>query len=240
MDIKTTKNYKKFRILTGNRPLSGYNLKLIAKSIARKNMLDINPIIVNQEFEIIDGQHRFQIAQENNYPISYVVLENGDLSDVQSLNNVSKKWNLEDYIRSYTLLGNQNYVRLQKFINDTQKSVSSCAILLKGTAGGHATRHVKNGTFTVTPEQIENGYRVFNLYNQVLEHFEGQLFRDEYILKAIFRVDEEGLLEEIIKRMRDKNITITHRATQLEYLRDFESILNYKKRAGSAKVIRLF
>jgi ParB-like chromosome segregation protein Spo0J len=58
-----TKQYTKFNILDHNRELNNTNLKKIEESILEKGLQV--PIIIDENYNIIDGQHRFYVLQKN-------------------------------------------------------------------------------------------------------------------------------------------------------------------------------
>lgn len=97
--IHATKNYDMFKFLQGNRPIQ--NACKLKENIELNNKLHLHPIIVNKDFEIIDGQHRWSIAKEKNLYIYYIIDEShGDL-DLILHNSASKLWKLSDYAYFY-------------------------------------------------------------------------------------------------------------------------------------------
>ena len=57
MEIYKTTNYSIFSFLQGNRSVSKKNS--LVKSIQKIDLTMYKPILVDSEFRIIDGQHRF-------------------------------------------------------------------------------------------------------------------------------------------------------------------------------------
>lgn len=111
--LKSTE-YDKFDVetnkLMGNRSLNKSHIRKLAESINENaESLAYNPIIVNDQFQIIDGQHRFEAVKELGLPIYYVVWEGADIEDAQRLNASSKNWSPLDYAFSYSQQGNKNY-----------------------------------------------------------------------------------------------------------------------------------
>ena len=62
-DIKETKNYDQFKVGDWNRTIKKNNLKKLEKSVKQNGWLK-HPIMVNENMEIMDGQHRFAYAKE--------------------------------------------------------------------------------------------------------------------------------------------------------------------------------
>ena len=60
--IYATTDYDKFKFLEGNRKLRLNNLEKMRESMIEEQL--VIPICVNENFEIIDGQHRYTICKE--------------------------------------------------------------------------------------------------------------------------------------------------------------------------------
>ena len=58
--IYRTYNYDKFKILDYNRDITRFDL--LNKSIANEGIK--NPILVDEDFNILDGQHRYTYAND--------------------------------------------------------------------------------------------------------------------------------------------------------------------------------
>ncbi|EOS7807262.1 ParB N-terminal domain-containing protein, partial [Enterococcus hirae] len=92
--IFVTKDYAKFKKLKGNRQIKkNQNLE---ESI--KNSGIMIPIEVNEHFEILDGQNRFELAKKWNQLIPYRILDGSGIQEVIELNSTTKSWTLIDYI----------------------------------------------------------------------------------------------------------------------------------------------
>ena len=55
--IYVTKDYTKFKTLDGNRALSRSQIKKLTRSFESEQIP--LPIIINEKYEVIDGQHRY-------------------------------------------------------------------------------------------------------------------------------------------------------------------------------------
>ena len=72
--IHQTTDYSMFQTLEGNRNLNKLHLKRLKNSFQKKYLL--SPIIVNEKFEIIDGQHRFEAGKQLGLPINFLIAPN--------------------------------------------------------------------------------------------------------------------------------------------------------------------
>lgn len=98
--IYETDNYDKFKIIDGNRPIE--HAKKIVESIKEIGML-WQPVLVNERFEIIDGQGRYLASKTLGKKILYVVQPGLTIKHARCLNENSTIWKIKDYIHSYAV-----------------------------------------------------------------------------------------------------------------------------------------
>ena len=60
--VLSTTDYAKFKTLQGNRDVNKLHVSRLKESFKTAYLL--SPIVVNQYYEIIDGQHRYEAAKE--------------------------------------------------------------------------------------------------------------------------------------------------------------------------------
>ena len=83
--VYSTADYSAFKKLTGNRDILENRKNLIISSINERGWIR-NPVVVNDNMEIIDGQGRFEALKELGLPIEYVVAHGATISDCIALN----------------------------------------------------------------------------------------------------------------------------------------------------------
>ena len=88
--VNSTNDYSKFKTLQGNRNVNSLHIRRLKESFKEKYLL--SPIVVNQNYEIIDGQHRFEAAKELNLPVNFIICNDYSLKEVQLLNTNMKNW----------------------------------------------------------------------------------------------------------------------------------------------------
>jgi hypothetical protein len=114
LQIHSTCDLNIFKILEGNRNINLGHVERLVKSIQENGFLKM-PIIVNDDFEVIDGQHRLMAARKTNSMIYYIKEKSYDLNTAIVLNRNSSNWSIADYIKSYCDLGFKDYITLQQF-----------------------------------------------------------------------------------------------------------------------------
>lgn len=89
--MQETKEYDRFSFLTANRPVDYNHVNKIKKSLQEYGFLDSQPITVNNEMQIIDGQHRFVACKEMGLPIKFVQVQPKRIDNILvSLNTTQK------------------------------------------------------------------------------------------------------------------------------------------------------
>ncbi len=136
--IKSTEDYSVFKKNSSNRDIDQVNLKKIVNSIKIKNLLELRPLVVNSNMEIIDGQHRLEAAKILSLAVYYTVRKEIENSDIILLNSAQKPWILSDYIQFYAKEGKKNYQKIVDVSKKYNTSINDVLLL----AGLYSGRHL--------------------------------------------------------------------------------------------------
>ena len=153
MQIENTTDYSIFKTIEGNRRVNTSHLANLTIAVSKKNMLEANPIIVNEDMYVIDGQHRLEVAKANNLPIYYVVLSQAGIEDVIELNTMTRQWHIGDYIDSNVIRNNKEYIWFKEFMKEYTLSVSNALTLIFGQASPANFQRLKNGKLSFSDAQ---------------------------------------------------------------------------------------
>lgn len=163
--IFKTDNYGKFKFLPENRELNKASLKRIGKSIDDNGFL-LNPIKVNERFEIIDGQHRFEALKERSMPIIYFIAEGADAKSCRILNSNQRNWTVSDYIHTYSESGYEAYKWLSA-LTKKHPDIALIGIMASIDMTGVAARNTKalrEGRFTMTESDYNKTIKRLEFY----------------------------------------------------------------------------
>lgn len=168
-DVLVTRDYNLFTFLRGNRAIDAPNLEKIKESMKEEQLLI--PIIVNQNMQIIDGQHRFTAAKELGLPIYYIVNEAYGLEQVLRCNTGgSKKWTNEDFLFQHCEMNNDNYIQFRDLCQRYNVSVSDMIKIFCKTYGENTSifkQNFRSGAFVMDDKQkicdFLNGLDDFNI-----------------------------------------------------------------------------
>lgn len=161
--VYTTRDYKFFKKLKGNRDIYKTRVTKIMASFEKNEIL--NPIIVNEFFEIIDGQGRFEALRILGRPIKFIIVPGAGINDCRLLNQFNSNWMNTDHIKSYAEDGNENYKELQKCAELTGFTYRELEYILpdkkaKLTLGGKIDGTLASGELIFTPEDTAEALNV--------------------------------------------------------------------------------
>ncbi len=234
--IYSTKDYKAFKFIQGNREIiKGHFLRLTA-AISKKNLLNRFPILVNKDFEIIDGQHRFLVAKNNDLELFYTVEDDASLDETLVINTNQRQWSLEDFINSYIKRGYKEYIKLEKFRKETGFSIQMIMTILTKEArhgrGLQGMRHaIRDGSFKTDnwgyAEEFVKKLEDLRPY-YVLKNLERQREFLFALNKTISLVNWDKFLEKLEQVQPRLEMQVSYK----NYLRQFEDIYNWRDRWG--------
>jgi len=137
-DVMKSSDYEKFSILEQNRVVNDKHVNELVVSI--QNSGQLTPIIINEKFEIIDGQHRFDACKILKIPVMYLISYKTSINEVILMNNTQKSWKLHDYLRCFSDKKWDNheiYQKVDKFMREHDLKLTTCIVLLsEGTGNG--------------------------------------------------------------------------------------------------------
>ena len=231
IQVHTTKDYSLFKTLNGNRDVNQLHLTRLKESMKKNHLTTI--IMVNENFEIIDGQHRFLISQELKLPINYIISKNYGLNEVQILNAHMKNWTIVDYVNGYCDLGFKDYEIYRKFINEYGFTNHVALVLLsgesiRGTSEVSITTKFKEGKFKIN--DLNNSKKMADKIMMIEPYYKGFLRRSFiYALKGMFK-NENFEFTEFLAKLKQQPTTLQDCTNVSQYKSLIEEIYNYRRR----------
>lgn len=209
--IQKTSNYSIFERLQGNRSVSLARVKKIINSINKIGQIP-SPIIVNEKYQVIDGQGRLEAFKQLDLPVYYMVVEGIGIDECIAMNIDQTNWKLTDYIESYAEIGNMNYIFLSKLLSSYSKFGIGIAPVIRAITNGCDvdSRIIKSGKFICTKEDYNNAVEILNYearFKDVIEKIGGG--RKDFIYSAIGfafmckQCDNDRLYKKMNENIRD-------------------------------------
>ena len=163
--VYSTYDYSKFKLLVGNRAIRLTNMSAIKKSSSEEQLMI--PILVNENFEVIDGQHRLQSWSSLGLPIYYIIAEGYNLNQVRRANQNSINWTISDFFKMHSDLDNTAFKKIDEIMEEHKIKTSSIIKLIAKVTGTNQVKvkqEIIEGTLSLTDDDLVR----INLF---LEHF---------------------------------------------------------------------
>ena len=228
--IYTTTNYSRFKRLMNNRDIKDCGIKNIIDSINTVGYIT-NPIIVNEKYEVIDGQHRLEAFKALVMPVDYIMVKGAGIEECRLMNRKQGNWSTMDYLKSYARSGNENYMRLYDLMlrHPSQKlAVITFAI----TEAKQSNANICEGTFICSKEQYEIADNRLIFADSVFDAIKSLDGRTDYMLMASIYAHENETVDQF--RLIDtltKNIAKVRPAvTFTDALDSISEAYNYRAR----------
>ena len=135
--------------------------KLNRKANPRKDLLDAleengrfyEPIMVDEQYRVLDGQHRLLSAKLKKAPITfYVVDDTSAIEVIKSVNTDRNDWTVRQHIDLYEELGYQDYITLNEYLHSDVSSIMSDSTIfevLGNKKNLSSPKEIKKGNFEV-------------------------------------------------------------------------------------------
>ena len=189
-NIMVTENYDMFKKIGGNRKINKANYAKIVKSMKEEQL--IIPIVVNEKYEIIDGQHRFTACKDLGKPIYFYMVRGYGLEQVKRANIASSNWKKENYLDMFVAEGNEIYKEFEEIKERYDLNISNLLKIFAIVQEKQSARvgyEFENRTFTLDGKMevlrfltaLED-FNFFKFYksNNFLIAFTRLYFKSEY------------------------------------------------------------
>lgn len=215
--IFQTAEYDKVNKLLGNRIVNDKNVKDKKKLLEKEGFKSTNPVIVNINGEIIDGQHRRQAAEELEIPYKFIIdpslTEKNSLKTTIELNNSNKPWGVNDYVNAYCEIGNKNYIKLKELSEELELNITRTLMLYTGSkpSAMYNNNTIFKGKFVYDEKKAKEARKIKNeldiLYNATINPAYKTIVKSEGFYKAYLEVRRNSnfkfkIMREQFEKMR--------------------------------------
>lgn len=223
-----TANYGIFNKLISNREPDHF--MTIVNSIKKRDLTAYNPILVNENMDIIDGGNRFAACKFLNKAIHFQIGRGLTQFDVPFLNSSQRDWSLKNYLHCYNTQGYEEYVRLQERIVKFQHLPLDTIVEITGNQQYDAVDKVRlsvTKTFKAGSFKPNHPYkllldidRILRIIYQKQRWKQGKLSHMGRALKRILLYTENTneVIEQRIAANLEKVFTDQYTADSLDYM----------------------
>jgi hypothetical protein len=156
MTTFSTKDYSIFNIHGSNREIRHQYISILKQSISENNLLQYRPILCDSFMNVLDGQHRLEVAKQLQIPIYYEIQKDLSIEEVLAI-NIQFSWKNEDFFHFFVKEGYPEYLKLKKFIDDFNYNLSEGLTILgqSCTYQHNRLKTFKTGKFIFPDEHME-------------------------------------------------------------------------------------
>lgn len=223
-DIFWTDEYDAFKFYDLNRDIdNNYVSNKIKKSLLEQGWLPQFPMVVDEDFNIMDGQHRFLAAKELKIKIPVKIAQGFTDEQMIAINNATKRWSDKDFIAYKAKKGDVAARKLVTLCNRYNFTARS------------AMRVVGIYTRTSLKESILNDFdfnRAEKIAQQIIEILEILKEKGTKSIEALatFTKHPDYDHERFINKLSSQQDRIHHCNTIGAFIEMFENIYNYNSR----------
>ena len=232
-EVYKTNDLSIFKTIDGNRVPNLQHVKRLADSI-RVYGMKCNPILVNEQMEVIDGQHRLMAAKETESFVYYIIVSGYNLEDVHTLNLNQKNWAKKDFMEGYANLKIKDYIMIKNFseknddfgLNDCIAMCSNNSVNSGTTNNGQ--KPFENGVWKCKSLDIAQDWA--NKIRMIKPYYLGYNRSNFIGTMTILFKNELFDFNEFMHKLRLQPTAMVDCANREQYRTLIEDIYNYKSR----------
>ena len=210
--IYTTTDYDGFIFTDWNRNVSNARVVKMVESIKTTGWLP-NPVLVNEKFEVIDGQSRVKALERLGMPVQFCIKKGIGRKECQQLNLFQKNWSNSDFINSYASYGNDNYIWLKSIMAEYKELSSSIVqsiaagkgAVMAPTSVGRIMDSITDGTLEVDKEgrkKVEEELFYLSRFAETITYIGGR--KDNFYGAVLFMYNLDDIDNERVCRVVNK------------------------------------
>lgn len=231
MQVQCTRDYDKFQTNDYNRPLCIEHINRLAAITNFEKSFPYHPIIVNQDFVIIDGHHRYAAARIRQIPIYYMIQPGATEEHIMECNANQKHWEAKDYLDYHVKRNNPDFIFISA-MREEYKIHMSLLNLVINRIGTTKNKDTYAQDFKMGKLEVNNKDEVRRFLLETIpvlkqvksdhgfektRHFFTQMFFCAMI--SIFLTDEK-VYQNVMRYFQQKWTKIPVRSTTNEYVKD--------------------
>lgn len=225
--IWVANDYSKFKLSEYNRDPSHY--KKVLESIKANDYTQYQPILVDGNMTIVDGQNRFLACRELQLPIHFIISMDIHIFAAADINQASKNWGMIDYVQHYSKRGMEPYTKMLDLCAKYSQRISVIAQFGKIVEGIKShTDNVKSGKFTFREDiDVEKFFEHLSQFQKYYNFSTNERFA-KALLKMYMHPDYSDKL--MINKLRIASGIVHDQPSVDMMLVELLKLYNYKSR----------
>lgn len=225
-------DYSVFKRLPDNRDVTESRVGKLMASIRERYIL--NPIIVNEKFEVIDGQGRFEARKALGLPIHYIMVRGATSDDCKRMNKYNSIWSLSDYATSYSKSGLLAYTRLLNVCKSTKAPITRIMRLANKGAKKTYNENYFSGKLDFKDSDAVTVKYILKIADEIHEALLSTNRRnDAFFIAVKVMCETPGYNhEQMIKNCKICRANYMQASCLENQLKEFERIYNHRRKTG--------
>jgi len=225
--IYSTNDYDSFKLRIDNRDINKAHVQTVAKSIEKIGQRQ--PVSIDKQNYIIDGQHRVEACRLLGIPFTYVIDENqtstNDLSEIQ----IKKEWTLSNRSKSFSL-NDDNYKWYNEFsekypeFSHTLKIMMLCNI---SDRNQNLEDEFKIGNFKV--KSYNKAVETAEMFRKFAQFYKGYKKRSFVLAMLIIKKHKDFDLSRMMRKMPLRCKELMDFSRTEDYIKVLEEMYNWKE-----------
>lgn len=233
--VYKTKDLQKFKLLLNNREVTQKRVDRIIQSI-KENGYIYSPMIVNEKYEVIDGQGRLQAAINLGLHVYYTIGKGMGIKECRAMNQTNSNWQLHDFIYSYSQDGIIDYINIKNLVKEFGNALGNSTIyaITAGSyksKGGNYQAKIKSGELKFDNDAYEASRAKCQYLLSFKPIFDGikECRKDNLYFAIMFMMNVDGCNRNILIKQIQKGQASLIPVTTIEQAIDmFEECYNFR------------
>jgi len=227
-----TRDYSQFVILDYNRKIDIKRVEGLMASIKKHGFL--MPILVSEDMEVADGQHRLEAAKRLNSGVTYIKYnissDNLPLL-ISKLNSLSKNWSYDDYYMMWKSRGKETYLWFGDTIEKYDITFQEMYFIL---SSGQNKIHekFKEGILELTQSQKERIIENCERFKKFINYSESFRKFNAVFRRAVLQIIKNPLYNEnrMFKKLEIDGGRLLNCVSYIDFLFQLEVVYNRGER----------
>lgn len=196
-----------FKLYKDNRDISDTRREKIRNSFEKAGYIPV-PIVVNEDYYVIDGQGRLAVAKELGIPIAYMIVPKIGMDACIEMNVCTTAWDDWAYIESYAHRGEESYKRIVQ-LRDQYPWATLSNILMATTGLMRSNDNLRSGHLHVTDDHRLYAIELLSYVGAIRESLDGSDAKkdmDKVANIVMFTYQIDGVDHNRLRRTVEHNV----------------------------------
>lgn len=228
VQIHKTIDYSLFSFAEFNRAITDVTVRKLIIESNKEDNFKYFPILIDNNYKIIDGQHRFIACTKLNKPIYYIIKDvTVSHKDVRSVNTAGKKHSLKDVFDMECKVGNNKTLQIKKLMDRYSGLIPlgvALPIYLGTQNNGNMRSVIESDNYSMIEEEL-----AYSFSNALIDLTDGYVSQTAF--NALSCVSLLANIEacEMASLLKSKGVTINSKMKKSVMLTRMIEAYNFRK-----------